>query len=73
LQLKLGVVSVAEFREKFDLDVTKLFARPLRVLAAEGFLTCLEDEVRLTRDGLLRADGLLSYFLDAPYRRVRYT
>ena len=73
LQLKLGAVSVTEFREKFDRDVTKLFARALRVLAAEGFLTCLEDEVRLTRDGLLHADWLLPYFFDPQYRHVRYT
>ena len=73
LQLKLGVVSLDEFREKFGVELTLEFAGPLQAMMAEGFLICADDEVRLTREGLLRVDALLPCFYDPEYRNIRYT
>ena len=73
LQLKLGVVSLDEFRDKFGVELTVEFAGPLQALIAEGFLTCAGDEVRLTREGLLCVDALLPCFYDPQYRNIRYT
>ena len=73
LQLKLGEVPVAPFRARFGVDLTEVFIRPLRDLAAEGWLTCTADAVQLTRPGLLRVDRLLSRFYDSQFQTVRYT
>jgi oxygen-independent coproporphyrinogen-3 oxidase len=73
LQLKLGEVPVAPFRARFGVDLTEVFAQPLRALAAEGWLTCTADAVQLTRPGLLRVDRLLSRFYDLQFQRTRYT
>lgn len=73
LQLKLGEVPLAPFWERFGVDLTALFARPLRAFAAEGWLTTTPDAVQLTRPGLLRVDRLLSRFYDAQFQDIRYT
>ena len=73
LQLKLGEVPAAPFRDRFGVEITEVFAQPLRALAAEGWLTWSSDAVRLTREGLLRADRLLPHFYDSRFRDVRYT
>lgn len=73
LQLKLGEVPLAPFRTRFGVNLTEVFAEPLRALAAEGWLTCTADAVQLTRAGLLRVDRLLSRFYDPQFQRTRYT
>ena len=73
LQLKLGAVSAAPFRERFGVDIATTFAEPLRELAAEGWLTVSEEDVRLTRRGLLRVDRLLPRFYDSRFQDIRYT
>ena len=73
LQLKLGTVSAAPFRERFGVDLAAEFAEPLRALAAEGWLTASDEAIRLTRQGLLRVDRLLSRFYDSQFQDVRYT
>ena len=73
LQLKLGEALAAPFREKFGADIAKVFAEPLRALDAEGWLTCSDEGVRLTRQGLLRVDRLLPRFYDSRFQDVRYT
>ena len=73
LQLKLGEVPIAPFRERFGVDIAKEFAEPLREFAAEGWLTFTGDAVRLTRQGLLRVDRLLPRFYDPRFQEVRYT
>lgn len=73
LGLKWGAVSRAEFERKFQTDILQSFEAPLRELDAEGFLTCTEKEVRLTRAGLLRVDALLPRFYLEEHRGVRYT
>ena len=73
LQLKLGEVPLAPFRERFGVDLATQFAAPLRVLAAEGWLTVSPEAVRLTRPGLLRVDRLLPHFYDSTFQDIRYT
>lgn len=73
LQLKLGHVAAAPFRERHGVELQQAFERPLRNLAAEGFLTCDEQGVHLTRAGLLRVDRLLPLFYDPQSRDRRYT
>ncbi|MBI4325041.1 MAG: coproporphyrinogen III oxidase family protein [Chloroflexi bacterium] len=73
LQLKLGAVSAAPFRERFGVDIAAEFAEPLREFAAEGWLTVSDEAVRLTRRGLLRVDRLLPSFYDSRFQSVRYT
>ena len=41
--------------------------------AAEGWLTVEDDRICLTREGLLRADGLLPAFFEPEHQGVRYT
>ncbi len=72
LQLKLGRVEVARFRERFGVDIRERFAAQLSALAEEGLLAVREESVELAREGLLQVDFLLHrFFLDrhrnAPY------
>jgi len=73
LQLKLGTLSAAPFREKFGVDVRSEFAPVWRSLEEEGMLRVEGDTVELTRSGLLQVDRLLSSFYDDRYRSARYT
>lgn len=73
LQLKWGEVRLSDFRDKFGLDLTEVFAEPLEALEEAGLLTVSDQSVRLTGDGLLRVDRLLPCFYDAKFQNVRYT
>jgi len=73
LQLKWGAVSAVPFQKKFGVNIFENFQAPLARLVREGFLVCSENEVLLTRAGLLRADRLLSEFYQPQYCDVRYT
>ena len=71
LQMKLGRVDLAYFREKFGQDVAVRFASQLRNLAEEGFLRVEDDEALLSRDGLLCVDNLLHEFFLRQHRTSR--
>ncbi len=73
LGLKWGAVSRESFEKKFQVDPLQRFQAPLKELEAEGWLVCTEEEVQLTRAGLLRVDALLPRFYLAEHRGVRYT
>ena len=73
LQLKLGTLALPYFREKFGVDVRGEFAGAWRKLEEEGKLRLGNDEISLTRDGLLEVDRLLPSFYDERYRNTRYT
>jgi oxygen-independent coproporphyrinogen-3 oxidase len=78
LQLKLGLVQVGYFRDKFGVDVKRRFARPLARLRAEGALepgsgSASAGELKLTRRGLLAVDGLLPEFYLDEHREARQT
>jgi oxygen-independent coproporphyrinogen III oxidase len=63
LQMKLGHVAKPYFAAKFGVDVEDRFAAPLGVLRQAGYLNSKDgDFLRLSRDGLLRIDGLLHEF-----------
>lgn len=74
LQLKLGSIRPAYFREKYQVDVRSHFAGPLASLNHDGYLAESSPElVRLSRDGLLRVDSLLPRFFLPAHADIRYT
>jgi oxygen-independent coproporphyrinogen III oxidase len=73
LQLKLGRLPAAYFREKFGVDVLAEFAPVWESLEREEMLRVEGDTVALTRAGLLQVDRLLPSFYDDRYRNARYT
>jgi oxygen-independent coproporphyrinogen-3 oxidase len=74
LQLKLGSIAPAYFRDKYRVNVLDRFRDQLDGLKAEGYLQTVNDNaVTLTRDGLLRVDGLLSRFFLPKHAGIRYT
>lgn len=62
LQLKLGKLKTAYFREKYGIDVISRFNDALTKWNEHDYLSFDENEVCLTREGLLRADSLLPAF-----------
>jgi oxygen-independent coproporphyrinogen-3 oxidase len=74
LQLKLGSIRPEYFRDKYGVNILDRFRAPIASLDADGFLDRAdEDVVSLSRDGLLRVDGLLPRFFLPEHARVRYT
>ena len=73
LQLKLGKIETAHFREKFNADILEVFGPTYQKLQDEGMLTFDKDTITLTRKGLLRVDGLLPEFYAPKYQNARYT
>jgi len=74
LQLKLGSIAPAYFRDKYRVNVLERFRDQLDSLKAEGYLQTATDKVvALTRDGLLRVDGLLTRFFLPQHAGIRYT
>ena len=73
LTMKEGRVDAAALRDKFGVDPLEEFAEPLANQQAAGYLTVDEDEVRLTRKGLLQSDSLLPEYFEPEHRAVRYT
>jgi oxygen-independent coproporphyrinogen-3 oxidase len=72
LQLKLGRVPLAYFRTKFGTQIADVFSEAVGSLAAEGLAEVRSDELRLTREGLLRVDSLLPRFFEPQFRNIRY-
>jgi oxygen-independent coproporphyrinogen III oxidase len=73
LQLKLGAIAPAYFQGKFGVDIARRFAGAWETLVAEGMASVAPGEIRLSRQGLLRVDSLLSLFFEPEFRNVRYT
>jgi oxygen-independent coproporphyrinogen-3 oxidase len=74
LQLKLGSIRPAYFRDKYQADVLQRFREPLDSIAADGYIAERgEQRVALTREGLLRVDGLLKRFFLPQHAGIRYT
>jgi len=72
LQLKLGRVSRAYFRQKFSMELKERFAAPMQRLEGWGFLRVEGDEVLLNREGLLQVDRLLWEFFLPQHKNTRY-
>ena len=73
LQLKKGKLDVRYFRNKFGVDITTEWHDAWRQFADDGYLTFDTEQVTLTREGLLRVDGLLPAFFEPEHQGVRYT
>jgi oxygen-independent coproporphyrinogen-3 oxidase len=74
LQLKLGSIRPQYFRDKYHVDILDRFREPFASLSAEGELTRADDEqVVLSRHGLLRIDSLLPRFFLPRHTGIRYT
>jgi oxygen-independent coproporphyrinogen-3 oxidase len=73
LQMKLGRLDAAYFREKFQREILVDFAPAFRALKERGYLDWSGDAIELTRDGLLRVDSLLPSFFPEEHRAARYT
>ncbi len=73
LQLKKGKLDVRYFRNKFGVDITAEWHDAWRQFADDGYLTFDAEQVTLTREGLLRVDGLLPAFFEPEHQGVRYT
>ncbi len=73
LQLKLGRIEAAYFRDKFNTDIVAEYGSIYKKLQDEGMLTFGKDAIELTRKGLLQVDGLLPEFYALNYRNARYT
>ncbi len=73
LQLKLGRINAAYFRDKFDAEIHTEFAEAFRRIVADGFAEIDGDDIHLTRAGLLRVDAMLPYFFEPEFRDVRYS
>ena len=69
LQMKKGLVNTRYFEDKYGAALQERFACQFEELAGDGFLTMDAENVRLTRDGLLRVDELLHQFF-LPEHRV---
>jgi oxygen-independent coproporphyrinogen-3 oxidase len=74
LQLKLGSIAPAYFQSKYGVNVLLRFQRELDSLSADGYLAeASTHRVALTREGLLRVDGLLGRFFLPQHAGIRYT
>jgi oxygen-independent coproporphyrinogen-3 oxidase len=73
LQLKQGFLDVTYFRTKFAVDITQQWHDTWTSYADEGWVQWDGDRITLTREGLLRADGLLPAFFEPEHQGVRYT
>ncbi|MGV3484999.1 MAG: coproporphyrinogen-III oxidase family protein [Planctomycetaceae bacterium] len=73
LLLKRGYLDVAYFREKFDVDIREHWSEVWDRYVQAGWVTIDGDSIKLSREGLLRADALLPAFFEAEHQGVRYT
>jgi oxygen-independent coproporphyrinogen-3 oxidase len=73
LQLKRGYLDAGYFRQKFGAEILDRWRAEWDGYAEDELLTMDGDCIRLTRQGLLRADALLPAFFAPEHRGVRYT
>lgn len=73
LQLKTGRINAGYFRKKFGVEILDEWADVWASHAADGWAVVDGDEISLTREGLLRVDGLLPPLFEPENREVRYT
>lgn len=73
LQLKTGRLDRAYFAAKHGVDIVQRWRDVWADYERQGLAEVDERQVRLTRAGLLQADGLLPAFFEPQFRGVRYT
>ncbi len=72
LQMKLGRVQTPYFENKFGVNIQERFAAPLGRLREQGWLKIEDQNVRLSREGLLQVDKLLHDFFLPQHKTARY-
>ncbi|MDP6579404.1 MAG: coproporphyrinogen-III oxidase family protein [Vicinamibacterales bacterium] len=72
LQLKLGKVELAYFRNRHHVEVGERFAEPLARCSVRGWLHVGADRITLTRQGLLRVDQMIPSFYSPRHRDAPY-
>jgi oxygen-independent coproporphyrinogen-3 oxidase len=73
LQLKLGSIEPAYFRDKFGTSIRDEFAAQFDRWGDEGMMELHDDRIDLTRAGLLQVDRLLPAFFEPEHCGSRYT
>jgi len=73
LLLKRGLLELDYFRDKFDADILEQWREVWDDYVEQGYVELHDDEIRLTREGILRVDSLLSAFFEPEHQNVRYT
>ena len=74
LQLKRGRLRPDYFADKYGADVRQRFDGHLDSLQSSGFVaSSTDDEIALSREGLLRVDSLLPGFFLPQHMGIRYT
>jgi len=73
LQLKRGYLDPTYFADKYGVDIHQKWKDAWDQFEQEGFVLRSGDQIRLTRAGLLQADGLLPAFFEPEHRGIRYT
>ena len=73
LQLKKGVLLIPYFRDKYQVDIVQHWNDQWRQYVDQGWVVLEPERIRLTREGLLRVDGLLPAFFEPEHQGVRYT
>ena len=73
LQLKRGFLDRDYFQRKFSVDIADHWSPQWQQLMAEGMAEIDSRQIRLSREGLLRVDGLLPAFFEPQFQGARYT
>ena len=73
LQLKKGRIDATYFKKKFGADILSEWKPVWSQYHADGYLSIENTEVIISREGLLRIDGLLPAFFEPEHRGIRYT
>ena len=73
LQMKIGEVRPSYFQDKFGEDLDARFPGQLENLQRKDFLKRGDDNLTLTREGLLQVDALLHGFFLPQHAGARYT
>lgn len=73
LLLKRGFIERDYFRDKFDTDIVAAWSDVWEGYVDQGLVEIDDHLIRLTRDGLLRVDSMLSAFFEPEHQNVRYT
>ncbi len=72
LQMKFGAVRPRYFAEKFGVNLLERFAGELAALRSRDLLSWSAEEIRLSREGLMRVDELLPDFFLPQHREVQF-
>ena len=73
LQLKKGYLDCQYFQTKFNIDIIDHWRAEWDQYVEEGWVSLSDNRVELSREGLLRVDGLLPAFFEEQHQGVRYT